>query len=374
MKWLRGGLLACVFMALPVAAQDTSANAAKRFAGHYYLSGVMETGSELLLAKDGRFQWYISYGAMDQRAEGRWALQQDRIVLTSDAAGQGPWMRLKGSRDWDASADYSRARQVHEEQVAIIHGRCPFMSAGIDAASPAASSIAPRYDASGAEIKWDPAVLEADIRAQQQRLADYVTRAESAMASAMAAPESQREVAMQSATQAMSDYLGEQYALKDLYRKRRGPMPAYAKVALPAQCALPVAPERGNGPGTWKPGVAVFVHDDDAGAYYNDMPVTLVYADGHRENLITQNGGYAIAKHANVAMPTSIQAGDEQTRAQGAAPVLMEVPAGAKPVLELEFDPERMGGSAFERMELRVDGTDLVPNWEGRGERGRYER
>ena len=48
--------------------------------GRYYLRGVMETGSELLLRADGRFQWYLVYGALDLFAEGRWQ-EKDGVVL-----------------------------------------------------------------------------------------------------------------------------------------------------------------------------------------------------------------------------------------------------------------------------------------------------
>ena len=42
------------------------------WSGHYYLHGVMEVGSELLLQPDGKFQWMIAVGALDQYAEGTW--------------------------------------------------------------------------------------------------------------------------------------------------------------------------------------------------------------------------------------------------------------------------------------------------------------
>ena len=53
-------------------------------AGHYYLEGIMETGSELLLRDDGRFQWYFTYGALDLAAEGRWQREGADIVLRPD--------------------------------------------------------------------------------------------------------------------------------------------------------------------------------------------------------------------------------------------------------------------------------------------------
>jgi hypothetical protein len=55
--------------------------------GHYYLSGVMETGSELLLRSDGSFAWFMSYGAMDQEAEGTWRVDGDAVLLDARASG-----------------------------------------------------------------------------------------------------------------------------------------------------------------------------------------------------------------------------------------------------------------------------------------------
>ena len=33
------------------------------WSGHYYLNGVMEVGSELLLQPNGKFQWMLAVGA-----------------------------------------------------------------------------------------------------------------------------------------------------------------------------------------------------------------------------------------------------------------------------------------------------------------------
>lgn len=52
-------------------------------AGHYYLHGVMEVGSELLLKPDGTFQWELEYGAADYWAKGTWRRDGDAVVLHS---------------------------------------------------------------------------------------------------------------------------------------------------------------------------------------------------------------------------------------------------------------------------------------------------
>ncbi len=62
----------------------------KPLAGHYVLEGVMETGSELMLEKDGRFHWYLVYGALDLFADGKWKIEKDKIVLTSERGPKLP--------------------------------------------------------------------------------------------------------------------------------------------------------------------------------------------------------------------------------------------------------------------------------------------
>ncbi|MCI4590094.1 hypothetical protein MOK15_08300 [Sphingobium sp. BYY-5] len=58
--------------------------------GHYYLQGVMETGSELLLRPDGSFQWYLSVGALDLVAEGGWSEQNGAVVLMAEKTKDVP--------------------------------------------------------------------------------------------------------------------------------------------------------------------------------------------------------------------------------------------------------------------------------------------
>src|SRR3546814_12576687 len=43
----------------------------------------METGSELLLSKDGGFRYYLVYGALDMFAEGDWSQKEDRVLLVT---------------------------------------------------------------------------------------------------------------------------------------------------------------------------------------------------------------------------------------------------------------------------------------------------
>jgi len=70
---------ACLFgsMAATANAADTTDPT-----GHYYLSGMTEVGSELVLKKSGEFDWMLAYGATDMMAHGTWKRDGKRIVLT----------------------------------------------------------------------------------------------------------------------------------------------------------------------------------------------------------------------------------------------------------------------------------------------------
>jgi hypothetical protein len=95
-RWLaRVAIAGCLAVTPAVAAERVD------LAGHYYLQGVMETGSELLLKPDGRFQWMLSYGALDQQAEGNWKRDGDRLILSADARPvAAPLFELQARLPW----------------------------------------------------------------------------------------------------------------------------------------------------------------------------------------------------------------------------------------------------------------------------------
>ncbi|MFM9438456.1 hypothetical protein ACFDR9_005563 [Janthinobacterium sp. CG_23.3] len=112
--WIGSLLLAALGHAAPAQALDGAAG--KTLPGHYYLQGMTEVGSELLLAEDGKFEWMLSYGAVDQSAKGRWEVDGDKVVLVATPrpdkmafrlfteeelnirkpAGKGAWVAIVG--------------------------------------------------------------------------------------------------------------------------------------------------------------------------------------------------------------------------------------------------------------------------------------
>lgn len=61
------------------AAKSGDAARQKKMVGHYYLQGVREVGSEILLTADGRFQYMLVYGASEEQAEGEWAVRAGKL-------------------------------------------------------------------------------------------------------------------------------------------------------------------------------------------------------------------------------------------------------------------------------------------------------
>jgi hypothetical protein len=64
-------------------------------AGHYYLQGVMEVGSELLLKPDGTFEFMLAYGAADYFAKGTWKRDGNAVILHSDGKEEPPFRLTK---------------------------------------------------------------------------------------------------------------------------------------------------------------------------------------------------------------------------------------------------------------------------------------
>lgn len=72
-------------LVLATACLNSSAQALDKdsLPGNYFLKGVMEVGSEIWLGKNGKFQYMLAYGNLDQGTEGVWEIKNERVVLTS---------------------------------------------------------------------------------------------------------------------------------------------------------------------------------------------------------------------------------------------------------------------------------------------------
>lgn len=54
-----------------------------------------DTASGLDIGRDGRFRYFLSEGAVDERAEGRWTCEQGRLLLTTEPTSRPAEYRLE---------------------------------------------------------------------------------------------------------------------------------------------------------------------------------------------------------------------------------------------------------------------------------------
>jgi hypothetical protein len=70
-------------IAMPASAQDRAAQDRKGLVG-VYDGHQTEMGAQLSLTADGRFEYGLVYGALDEAGQGRWVVKDGRVLLTSD--------------------------------------------------------------------------------------------------------------------------------------------------------------------------------------------------------------------------------------------------------------------------------------------------
>lgn len=72
-------LILIIVNCLKMEAQKTASSPV----GEYLLRNVMETACGFKLNEDSSFQFFFSYGALDRYGEGKWSVQNDKVVFNS---------------------------------------------------------------------------------------------------------------------------------------------------------------------------------------------------------------------------------------------------------------------------------------------------
>ena len=63
--------------------------------GAYCLKGVMEVGSCMRLSPGGKFEYFLSYGAYDEKSEGKWRRAGSEIVVDTPKYDKRPTFSFK---------------------------------------------------------------------------------------------------------------------------------------------------------------------------------------------------------------------------------------------------------------------------------------
>ncbi len=83
-------VIAACMLAPPAHAQDATA-----VTGSYCLQGVHEVGSCIRLSPDGKFEYFLAYGACDETAEGTWRVADGAVIATTPAYDKRPTFSFK---------------------------------------------------------------------------------------------------------------------------------------------------------------------------------------------------------------------------------------------------------------------------------------
>lgn len=322
------------------------------FTGHYYLAGVNEVGSELLLGADGRFSWMMAYGAVDNEAKGRWARQGDQIVLTADKPEHDkPLFALKQVTGWTEEAEEQIRDERRNALESKVHAACPFFAE--DAAATATMMPIAGDKPTQAMLQARAAKALAEALAERGRLEALAQKV-----MALPDPSTQKEAAQT----ALFAWIAAHDAADNAALEARLPKPEIAEPKLPAACTLPSSDDAPPPVG----GRAVLV-DDGAGDGIRGVAVQMVLANGKREGMLTNRRGYGWL--ANDTEPGAVKAlilklGDhEQT---------IDVTPVDKGVIAVTVDVGQLTQPAFETMSLTIKGKDLLPG-DASGS-GRYTR
>jgi hypothetical protein len=335
------------------------------FVGHYYLSGVMETGSELLLREDGTFEWFMSYGAVDQIAKGTWAHEEDAIVLrTASPSTDKPLFTFREVEPWSEAAEDALLRQLQEQAEEQVYARCPFLNAATDVA--AAPAIA--MDSSGSPPSAE--ALRADAaKALGVAIAARATAEKLAAAEFAGTGDKDRTPDHVTAAEAMSVWVAARWDAIDAARKAGLPEPELAPPALPQACTLPAPRSARDIPESqWTGGLGLRVYDMASGQGARDVRVRLHFADGNEIALVTARRGLALLTEKPSSAVVAVDLGADYAPGRDQTIAITPTVSG---IIHVTIDAGQIVAPPFETLTLPIAGRALL--FEAMG-KGRYER
>jgi hypothetical protein len=351
-------LLPLILCVTPLKAAD----ATKPFSGHYYLSGIREVGSELLLKADGSYEWFLSYGAVDQFSKGHWIQKDMQISLIPDAPdNKNPLFTAEPMQPWDEDAEQNVQDALRDTAAEAIYQRCPFLinEGGISTVSTFPAML------SREATKENLAAVEV---AKGVELADRLAY-ETTAAKAMAGDALDDKLQALAGSARMS-WEESAFALR-LAKDAAGlPVTQEPEPKLPAKCKVPRYATRSVDlpPEQWTRGFTVHIHDPEVEQNFSGVIVTFHYSDGTISKRTSDNGGYAWVPLRDGATINSVDLGI--TLDKGPRQESIGFQSTRDGVLPIIFRSRAVTPAAFDVMTLKIEGTDLI-GFEGRG---RYHR
>lgn len=339
----------------PVSRPATVEARAAALVGHYYLSGVHEVGSELLLRADGTFDWGLAYGAIDQAAKGNWRVDGDAVLLVADLKpSDAPLFAYAATEGWSAEAVEERAQRAEKDLIAAVHARCPFLP-DLQVVATSAPPLFGDNSVPAATLRDRAAAAMREAVAARSRV-----EALAAKWTARSAADPARLEAARAAMDAWSEARSRAAAAADAAGL---PSPNLAEPALPEACRLPEAEVAGD-----SAGLGVRVIDPASSRPARNVQVTLRFTDGSVETVTTGRGGYAFlpGKPGAAAMEAALHL-DQAPERDGT----FTFPPARDGILRFSVDLDQLALPAFVDLRLRIDDGALLLGGPGDG---RYER
>lgn len=329
------------------------------FAGHYYLSGIRETGSEMKLNADGSFAWYMAYGAVDQFAEGRWVRDGHFLVLHVPLDKNKQQLPSAGKRyPWNATAEQGLVQAQHEDAEERVRARCYYVTYPASMTQAAASALP-------SEAKPDPNILKHRLQVATAAAKQARSKAEQAVAKAAAQSGEDAAIA-DAALDAMRTWEMANGQVMQAESAAGLPATGLPWPEIPSACSLPPAP--GSDPipeAKWQRGIQVRMIDPEQNSNYRNIEITLIYADGATQSapLRKSDGAYFPLRKGISAMAAQLQANWLQ---QG-EPVSVPIPPIEEGVQILQLPISALYRPPFEYMRLKIEGDQLRPDLFPRG-------
>lgn len=343
--------------------------------GTYALVGASDADSQLVLKRDGHFEWRLSYGTTVQSASGQWNVGADKIVLTVQAPAQAkPLFSLDEVAPWNSGAQKRLDEFVQERDKALTEEACSYLRTyrvGLEssdllaAANPADSGDPARR--SVAERALAPALAALEQARLALETAAAAVRpipwqrppgaAEAAAAAAQAAATGVDPYGQDTADRAVRTYLQRLQQLKELHAAAGRDLPALRDPRLGRErCLDPAAQADPAG------GYAVVVGDPERHSRAEGIGVEFVYSDGRSERSETSPGGWALAVRRPGAR---LQRAVLQAADRPAETVTLDESRGR--IFAIRLDSAAAMPLLFEQLILSQDDGDLVsPQIRGR--------
>lgn len=333
--------------------------------GHYYLSGMREVGSELLLQSDGRFKWMLAYGSIDQGTSGTWQIVGTTLILTADHADTSAPLAVPGPFiAWNIDSENARRRHALDITVAAVAARCPFLATADSMTS------TPRAYADDAEREAAKADAVKEITSATERERVSRGRLEDAVAAAMlGTADKSAKTAANTAVRSWQEADADLYNIYDRAGLQR---PHRITPRLPASCTMPAFVEADSkATSDWISGLGVQVRFADENLYAAPINVTFHFQYSANDFTVeSDRNGYAF-------LPAGARAWARVTLAiptpKGTKTVALPVsPPQQAGIQTLLLNAKALATPPFETLRLTIIGNDLVP--EGPLARGKYSR